>query len=117
MLYISPSCRYYIYREITDMRKGFDGLSGLVRNSLQKDPLSGDFFIFLNKRCNQVKLLLWEGDGFSLYHKRLEKGTYEIPISDSTSTIEIKSTDLMLILQGIVLKSVKRKARFSLSLS
>jgi transposase len=61
------------------MRKSFDGLSGIVQHELKKDPLSTVVFIFLNRRHNQGKLLLWEGDGFSLYHKRLEKGTYEMP--------------------------------------
>jgi len=61
------------------MRKSFDGLTGIVQNELKADPLGGAIFIFLNRRRNQVKLLLWEGDGFSLYHKRLEKGSYELP--------------------------------------
>ena len=93
------------------MRKGFDGLSGVVRQALKKDPLSGEVFIFLNRRRNQVKLLLWERDGFSLYHKRLERGTYELPIGDSDS-VELRSDELMLILQGIALKSVQRRKRF-----
>ena len=91
------------------MRKGFDGLSGLVRQGLQKDPLSGDVFIFFNKKRSHVKLLLWERDGFSIYHKRLERGTYELPLRDSN---ELHSDELMLILQGISLKSVKRRDRF-----
>lgn len=91
------------------MRKGFDGLSGLVREGLGKDPLSGDVFIFFNRRRNHVKLLLWEHDGFSLYHKRLERGTYELPVSTSE---ELRSDELMLILQGISLKSVRRRKRF-----
>lgn len=91
------------------MRKGFDGLSGLVREGLAKNPLSGDVFIFFNKRRTHVKLLLWEGDGFSLYHKRLERGTYELP---STASVELRSDELMLILQGISLKSVRRRKRF-----
>lgn len=91
------------------MRKGFDGLSGLVREGLGKDPLSGDIFIFFNKRRTQVKLLLWERDGFSIYHKRLERGTYELPVNAST---ELRSDQLMLILQGISLKSVRRRKRF-----
>lgn len=91
------------------MRKGFDGLSGLVRDSLQRDPLSGDVFIFLNRRRSQVKLLLWERDGFSIYHKRLEGGTYELPAS---SHAELRSEELMLILQGISLKSIRRRKRF-----
>ena len=76
---LSPSCRYWLYRYQSDMRKSFDGLSGLVRQTLGRDPLNGDVFIFFNRRHNQVKMLVWEGDGFSVYHKRLERGTYEIP--------------------------------------
>lgn len=98
------------------MRKSFDGLSGIVRNQLQKDPLHGEVFIFINKRCNQVKLLLWEGDGFSLYYKRLEKGTYEIPFFDEhTTDVELSSDNLMLILKGISLKSIRRRKRFSIT--
>ena len=95
------------------MRKGFDGLSGLVRDGLAKDPLSGDVFIFFNKRRTQVKLLLWERDGFSIYHKRLERGTYELPsLTNSSTSVELRSDELMLILQGISLKSVRRLKRF-----
>jgi transposase len=84
------------------MRKGFDSLSGTVSSKMNQDALSGAVFIFLNKKHNQVKLLLWEGDGFGLYHKRLEKGTYELPSYD----------ELQLILQGISLKSVRRRKRY-----
>jgi transposase len=97
------------------MRKGFDGLSGVVRQGLSKDPLSGDMFIFLNRRRNQIKLLLWERDGFSIYHKRLERGTYELPLCDGSDSIDIRSDELMLILQGISLKSVRRRTRFDQS--
>jgi transposase len=112
MLSLSPSNRYFLYRHQADMRKGFDGLSGFVREGLSKDPLSGDVFIFFNKRRTHVKLLLWERDGFSLYHKRLERGTYELP---STASVELRSDELMLILQGISLKSVRRRKRFDRS--
>ena len=98
------------------MRKGFDGLSGLVRDALQKDPLSGDVFIFFNKRRSQVKLLLWERDGFSVYHKRLERGTYELPsLTELSTSVELRSDELMLILQGISLQSVRRRKRFDQS--
>lgn len=109
MLSLSPSNRYFLYRHQADMRKGFDGLSGLVREGLSKNPLSGDVFIFFNRRRTHVKLLLWERDGFSLYHKRLERGTYELP---PTASVELRSDELMLILQGISLKSVRRRKRF-----
>ena len=93
------------------MRKGFDGLSGVVRQGMGKDPLCGDVFLFLNRRRNQIKLLLWERDGFSIYHKRLERGTYELPLHEGNSA-ELRSDELMLDLQGIVLKSVRRREWF-----
>lgn len=112
MLSLSPSCRYFIYRQQADMRKGFDSLSGLVRDGLGKDPLSGDVFIFFNRRRTQVKLLLWERDGYSIYYKRLERGSYELPLHD---TPELRADDLLLILQGISLKSVRRRKRFDIT--
>lgn len=112
MFSLSPSCRYFLYREQTDMRKGFDSLSGIVRDSLRKDPLSGDVFIFFNRRRTQVKMLLWERDGYSIYYKRLERGSYELPSHDST---ELRADDLMLILQGVSLKSVRRRKRFDIN--
>jgi transposase len=111
MLSLSSACRYFLYQHQTDMRKGFDGLSGLIRNGTGRDPLSGDVFIFFNRLRTQVKLLLWEGDGYSIYQKRLERGTYELPLQASS---EIRSDELMLILQGISLKSVSRRKRFSM---
>ena len=93
------------------MRKSFDGLSGVIRNALQKDPLTGDIFIFLNRRRNQIKLLLFEGDGFSIYHKRLERGTYEIP-DGGEDHLMLRYNELQFILQGVLLKSVRHRKRF-----
>ncbi len=112
MLSLSPSCRYFVYRQHADMRKGFDSLSGLVRDGLGKDPLSGDVFIFFNRRRTQVKLLLWERDGYSIYYKRLERGSYELPLHDCP---ELRADDLLLILQGISLKSVRKRKRFDIA--
>ena len=95
------------------MRKGFDSLSGIVSSKMNQDALSGSVFIFFNRKHNQVKLLLWEGDGFSLYHKRLEQGTYELPCYDDESPgLSISSEQLQLLLQGISLKSVRRRKRY-----
>jgi transposase len=95
------------------MRKGFDSLSGIVSLLMNEDAISGSVFIFLNKKHNQVKLLLWEGDGFALYHKRLEQGTYELPSYDAKGcSVSITSQQLQLILQGISLKSVRRRKRY-----
>lgn len=115
MLSLSSSCRYFLYASHGDMRKGFDGLSGIVRNELKQDPLSGDVFIFINRRRNQVKLLLWEGDGFSVYYKRLERGTYELPSPGNARTVSLRSDELMLILQGIWLQSVRRRKRYRIN--
>ena len=91
------------------MRKGYDGLSGLVRNEWKKDPLSGDVFIFLSKQRNKIKLLHWQKDGFIIYSKRLEKGTFELPKNDS---IEITAHQLQFILEGIDLSSIKKRLRY-----
>ncbi len=95
------------------MRKGFDSLSGIVSSRMNEDTISGSVFIFLNKKHNQVKLLLWEGDGFALYHKRLEQGTYELPSYDAKSySLSVTNQQLQLILQGIALRSVRRRKRY-----
>lgn len=113
MLHLSPTCRYYLYNGATDMRKGFDSLQGIVSSELQLNALSGAVFIFLNRRRNQVKLLLWEGDGFSLYHKRLEKGTYELPSqANEASSLALTTQQLQFILQGVSLKKVHFRVRY-----
>ena len=113
MLHLSPSCTYYLFNTFTDMRKGFDSLGGLVRTEMNRDPLCQSVFIFFNKKHNQVKLLLWEGDGFALYYKRLEKGTYEVPVAnDKKSSVSISSEQLQFILQGISLKSIRKRKRY-----
>jgi transposase len=95
------------------MRKSFDGLTGIIQNELKADPLSAAIFIFLNRRRNQVKLLLWEGDGFSLYHKRLEKGSYELPAgSEGKLAITIEADQLLLLLKGISLRHIRRRKRY-----
>src|SRR5690349_8049204 len=105
----SDRYRYFIYRAGCDMRKGYDGLSGLVRNEWKKDPLCGDVFIFLSRQRNKIKLLHWQNDGFVIYSKRLEKGTFELPKNHS---IEISSHQLQFILDGIDLSSIKKRMRY-----
>ena len=109
MLSLSIHQRYYLFREYVDMRKGFDSLSGTVREHLQKDPLGGDVFVFINRRKNQIKLLCWEGDGFMLFYKRLEQGTFEMPEGDeSRLSVEILSC----LLQGIRLSTIRKRKRY-----
>lgn len=95
------------------MRKSFDGLSGIVQNEMRTDPLSAAIFIFWNRRLNQLKLLHWEGDGFALYHKRLEKGTFELPVADEEqSIVSIDADQLLLLLRGISLRYIRKRKRY-----
>jgi transposase len=113
MLHLSPAIRYYLYTGHTDMRKGFDSLCGVVSSQMALDALSGAIFIFINKKRNQVKLLLWEGDGLSLYYKRLEKGTYERPEYSETNTSTILTyQQLQFILQGVALQKIQYRKRY-----
>ena len=97
------------------MRKGFDALCGMVQQHLQSNVLQGGVYIFVNRKRNQIKLLTWVGDGLAIYYKRLEKGVYELPqVKPGFNSADIDAVQLQLILQGIVLGSVKKKIRFSL---
>ncbi len=118
MLHLSTHQRYFLYTGLTDMRKHFDALSGLVTSQMQHNVLSGDIFIFLNRKRNQIKLLLFEGDGFAIYHKRLEKGTYELPqVNSEALSYSLSQQQLLLMLQGISLLSVKKRVRYQHPLS
>ena len=114
MLSLPPSVRILLAREPADMRKGFDGLAHLVQSVLQEDPLSGHLFVFRNRRGDRIKLLLWDTDGFLILYKRLEKGTFRFPAStdaDATS-VTVNATDLIMLLDGVDLQSVKRRPRY-----
>ena len=90
------------------MRKGIDSLAGVVVNELGKNPLTGDLFIFINRRKSQLKMLHWQGDGYALFYKRLEQGTYELPVNN-----QITYEQVLFLLQGLVLKSVEKHKRYS----
>ena len=95
------------------MRKSFDGLSGIVRGQLGQNPMSGDLFIFINKRRNRIKLLRWETGGFVLFYKRLEKGTFELPATQKQGlSQDIDYSQLVMIITGISLKYARRRRRF-----
>jgi len=116
MLSFSSQQRYFLYRGATDMRKSFDGLSGLVRQHLSHPLLSGDVFIFVNRRRDRIKLLMWDQTGFALYYKRLEAGTFELPLTKVEETsLELRWSELVLLLEGIEMSSVKRRKRYEKS--
>jgi transposase len=105
--------RYYLYTKKTDMRKGVVGLSGLVLNEMKLALRSGDGFVFFNKRKNMVKILVWDRTGFVIYYKQLSRGTFEIP-EDQNKEFgkEISMRKLMLIMEGVKLKSIKYRKRY-----
>lgn len=110
MLALSHTCRYFLYRSATDMRYGINSLAGLVRNELGFDPMSGDVFVFIGKRRNQIRLLQWDSDGFAMYIKKLELGTFEWPRGHGNL---ISSHQLTLLLQGVMLESVRMRRRYT----
>jgi transposase len=113
MLHLDSTQRYYLFQGHADMRKGFDSLSGMITSVMQHYPLNGDVYIFFNRRRNQVKMLHWEGDGFALYYKRLEKGTYEIPATPGKSnSLSLHWQELQFILQGVSLQKIQYRVRY-----
>ena len=117
MLSIPPSVRIFLCTQPTDLRRGFDGLAAMVQDTLGEDPLSGHLFIFLNRRCNRLKLLYWDEDGYALWYKRLERGTFELPKTKDPEIagVKITASQLSLILGGIELASVRRRRRYRLA--
>jgi transposase len=113
MLSVAANTRIFVCSEPTDMRKSFDGLCGLVTDSLGQDPLSGALFLFANRRRDRIKLLVWDGDGYALWYKRLEAGTFQIPqAKKQQSSVIISQGELAMLLDGIDLSSVKRRKRY-----
>ncbi len=112
MLSLSSHQRYFLYRGVTDMRKGFNGLNGLVRQHLNRDPLSGDVFLFLNRRRDRIKLLMWDKTGFALYYKQLESGTFGLPTGVSGESLELSWSELAMLLDGIEISAAKRRKRY-----
>lgn len=95
------------------MRKSFNGLSGLVRSELGRDPASGEVFVFLNRRRTLMKLLHWEAGGYVLYYKRLEEGTFTPPILQVNQTV-VRWPDLVLMVEGIQVQSSRQARRYQL---
>ena len=113
MLSLPPTVRIWLAAQPADLRKSFDSLAALVRDGLQGDPLSGDIFVFRNKASDRIKLLLWEEDGYSIWYKRLEQGRYRFPAAnDGSPHVEIRAADLIMLLAGVDLSSVKRTKRY-----
>jgi transposase len=113
MVSLSPTVRIWLAAQPVDLRKSFDSLAALVREGLQGDPLSGDVFVFRNKAADRIKLLIWEEDGYAIWYKRLEAGTFRFPPAlEAQPRLEVRAADLVMLLEGIDLSSVKRGKRY-----
>ncbi len=106
--------KIYFCTAPTDMRKGFDTLAVLVRDFLGRDPLSGHLFVFLSRRRDRMKILYWDADGYALWYKRLEVGTFRAARAwQDVGALELKASELAMLLEGIDLGSVRRSKRFT----
>jgi transposase len=113
MFGIGPATRIYLAAGATDMRKGFEGLYGLVRDQLQLEPLSGHVFLFSNAQRNRLKLLFWDGSGLWVCAKRLEKGRFRWPRAEAgQSKVVLSQEELALLVGGIDLAGSQRRAWF-----
>lgn len=113
MLSLPPSIRIYFCILPTDMRRSFDGLARMAECEMKKDPFSGNFYVFRNRRGDRLKILYWDRDGYALWYKRLEEGTFQMPdVTQAKEALELSATDLMVLLEGIDLSKVKRLKRY-----
>lgn len=114
MFALTSSHRFFLYLEPTDMRKGFDGLSGIIEHTLSQQLQSDHVFVFINKNRDKMKLLRWVGSGFVLYYKRLEKGTFDFPQYEAkSSAIKLSYAQLVMLIDGIEIVNRKKKVRYS----
>ena len=115
MFGLNENTQYYVCQRYVRMNTGINGLYQIVRTEMELPPLGGAIFIFFSKNRQQVKLLKWDGDGFLLYHKRLERGTFELPFFDpKNKQCKMPHKTLSAIMSGICLKSMRFRKRLNL---
>jgi transposase len=113
MLSFPGNTRVYLCAAAVDLRKGFDGLCGLVETVFQQDVLDGHLFLFVNKRRDRLKALWWDRDGLAIFYKRLERGTFEAPrVGGEVRHLELDATQLAMLLGGVSLEGARRRKRF-----
>ncbi len=111
MLNLGLGGRIWVCVEPVDGRKSFDGLAAIITSHLGRDPLSGDLFVFKNRRGDRLKILAWQGDGFALYLRRLERGTFVFPRAN-TAEVSVTATELAMILGGVEFQSTRQRRRY-----
>lgn len=114
MVTFGSTLRYFVYLGPVDFRNSYDGLHGLVQNHLGQNGLDGSVYIFFNRRRTQVKMLVWDRNGFVLYGKRLERGTFEhLGSTNASAAQSISWRDLQLLLEGVALQNIKQRKRYT----
>jgi transposase len=114
VLTLPPAVRIYVAIEPVDIRKAFDGLSAAVREVLRENPLSGHLFVFRNRRGDKLKILFWDRSGYCLFYKRLERGTFRLPVdvTEAATHLEMEAAELSLMFEGIDLRGARRRPRW-----
>lgn len=114
MILVPRAVRVYFATQPVSLRQSFDGLANQIRHALGHDPLDGHLFVFLNRRKNQVKLIVWTRGGFTIVHKRLERGTFTFParVTATASIVLIDVHELAMLLEGIDVSRAKAKPRW-----
>jgi transposase len=114
MILLPSPVRIFLCTRSTDLRKSFDGLSGLVQECFSQDLLTGHLFLFLNRRRDRIKILYFDRDGLAIWYKRLETGSFQLPQHAAEDGIEIQPAHLAMLLSGIDLRSARQRKRFQL---
>jgi len=114
MFALPAAVRIYVAADAVDLRRGFDGLSAATRTVIGADPMSGHVFVFLNRRQNRIKLLLWDRTGYLLVYKRLERGSFRLPTAPRLGQrhVELDAGELGLMLEGLDLRGARRQPRW-----
>lgn len=114
MLTLPSSVRIYVASEPVDLRRGFDGLGAATRSLMGRDPMSGHVFVFLNRRRDRIKLLVWDRTGWVVLYKRLERGTFRVPTEPEPGCrhVEVDAGELGLMLEGLDLRGARRRPRW-----
>jgi transposase len=113
MLSVASTARVYLYMQAVDMRRSYDGLHAIVQSEFTRDIRQGDYFMFINRRRDRIKIIWWDKDGLAIFMKRLESGSIQKPIVDSNSkSLIIDHAELSMLLTGIDVSNIKRRKRF-----
>jgi transposase len=111
VLTISNTTKIFLCMTPIDMRRSFDSLAGIVQDALGQDSFSGHLFVFRNREESKIKILYWDRDGYAIWYKRLERGTFKLPTA--ASGFEVEATEFMMLLQGVESRGLRKQQRYS----